>query len=216
MIRDNVERILTETNGAVIIAATKSVSVDEIKELLACSISNIGENRADEFLAKHDALKDEEITWHFIGHLQTNKVKKVINKIDVLHSLDRESLAEAIQKERILPLDCFVEVNISGESSKTGMQPEEVKKFIYKCANYDKIRIVGLMGIARLGALEDETLREFKFLKNLQKEIQDLHLMHAPTNYLSMGMSQDYKTAILAGASHIRLGTILFRKEESR
>lgn len=216
MIKDNVLQIKSELHAQIIVAATKYVGVDEMRELLACGIHDFGENRAQDFFDKHELLKDEQITWHFIGHLQTNKVRKIINLIHFLHSLDRDSLAEAIQKERVGVLDCFVEVNISGEPSKTGMFPEEVTSFIQNCSKYDKIRIVGLMGMARLGADLEETYQEFESLRNLQEKIKALKLAYAPMEYLSMGMSQDYKIAILAGATHLRLGTILFRKEESR
>jgi len=216
MISDNVKSMMKEISNQTIVAATKYVTVHEMRELLKSGIHDFGENRAQDFYEKYELLKEEDITWHFIGHLQTNKVKKIINLIDYLHSLDRESLAETIQKERNDVLNCFVEVNISSEPSKTGMKPEEVISFIHNCSKYDKIRIVGLMGMARLNGTEEDTFLEFKSLKRLQEQIKELKLTNAPMMYLSMGMSQDYKLAIKAGATHLRLGSILFRKEESQ
>jgi len=213
-ISHNLETILPNLQGQVLVAATKYVGVDEIRELVSLGIYDIGENRVQDFLSKSSLLKDEPIIWHFIGHLQTNKVKLVINQIDCLHSLDRWSLVEVIQKERTTPLDCFVEVNISNESSKTGMNINEVIDFIKKCQSYDKIHIVGLMGMASNSKNEGTINAEFMQLYHLQQSIQSLHLQNVTLPFLSMGMSSDYLIAIACHATHLRLGKILFRNEE--
>ncbi|MDD3122304.1 MAG: YggS family pyridoxal phosphate-dependent enzyme [Candidatus Izemoplasmatales bacterium] len=210
----NLEKIKPNLQNQTIIAATKYVGVKEIKELVSLGITNIGENKVQSFLEKYEVLQEYPITWHFIGHLQTNKVKKVINKIDFLHSLDRQSLAISIQKERITTLNCFLEVNITEESNKTGMNVKEVIEFVNDCQKYDKICIVGLMTMATL--TDDESLIEHQFMSlvKLQSEIQALKLENAPTKYLSMGMSNDYLIAIKCHSTHLRLGSILFRNEE--
>lgn len=214
-IAHNLEKVMSTLRGETIVAATKYVDVDTMKVLLQLGIHDFGENRVQDFLRKKIALENENVVWHFIGHLQTNKVKQVINEIDVLHSLDRMSLAMAIQKERSRPLDCFVEVNISHESSKTGMDEKEVMDFIINCQKYDRINIVGLMGMASNS--QDELLIEEQFMSlyRLQQKLQATSQLNIPLPYLSMGMSNDYLIAIRCHATHLRLGTILFRNEES-
>ena len=207
-----VKALLKEVYPKTIVAATKYVEAKEIEELYQLGINEVGENRVDAFLRKYESLEELDITWHFIGHLQSKKVKKVINKIDFLHSLDRLSVADAIQKYRELPLDCFIEVNISDESSKYGLPVSEVSSFCEKLKNYDKIHIVGLMGVARLTEDTDEIKDEFMKLSKLSKELNKES--NIEIKYLSMGMSNDYKIALDCGATHLRLGSILFRNED--
>src|SRR5690606_3387861 len=125
----NLDKIRPFLKGQTIVAATKYVEADEIKALYACGIENVGENRVQDFLRKYDILSDYPLKWHFIGHLQTNKVKMMINKIDYLHSLDSLKLANAIQKERIAQLPCFIEVLLTDEPNKTGILPSDVLDF---------------------------------------------------------------------------------------
>ena len=139
-------------------------------------------------------------------------MKKVINYIDYLHSLDRMSLAEVIQKYRKLPLKCFIEVNISEESSKYGLNMSDVYSFCENIKSYDKILVVGLMGMAEL--TEDQTKIEQQFLKLVALKDDLNKNLNMNLEYLSMGMSNDYKIAIKVGATHLRLGSILFRNEE--
>lgn len=208
----NVIKIQDEVESQSIVAATKYVGVEEISELVDLGINNIGENRAEAFLDKYLVLHDLDIIWHFIGHLQSKKVKKVINQIDYLHSLDRVSLADEIQKYRKLPLKCFLEVNISEESSKYGLKPEEVIDFCQKITYYDKINVVGLMGMAELTDNQEVIENQFNVLVGLKEELNNK--LNLNLEYLSMGMSNDYKIAIKCGATHLRLGSILFRNEE--
>jgi pyridoxal phosphate enzyme (YggS family) len=207
-----IKQLLEEIEDQQIIAATKYVGVEEIQELVELGIKNIGENRVDAFLDKYEVLHDLDINWHFIGHLQSKKVKKVINKIDYLHSLDRLSLADEIMKYRKLPLKCFIEVNISEEQSKYGLNVRDVYSFCEKLLNYDKIHIVGLMGMAELTSEETVITEQFTKLSNLKNELNEK--LNLNIQYLSMGMSNDYKIAIKCGATHLRLGSILFRNGE--
>ena len=207
----NVLKLLEEIDSQTIVAATKYVDAQDILALVELGIHHIGENRVDAFLEKFSLLHDLDITWHFIGHLQSKKVKKVINKIDYLHALDRDSLALEIQKHRKLPLNCFIEVNISEEESKYGLHVNEVYSFCEKLKSYDKIHIVGLMGMAKLTDDEIEIKKEFNKLVVLKNDLNKK--LHLNLQYLSMGMSNDYKIAIEEGSTHLRLGSILFRKE---
>ncbi len=210
--KSNLKQIESEIDSQIIVAATKYVGVEVIQELVELGINNIGENRVEAFCEKYQVLHDLDIIWHFIGHLQSKKVKKVINYIDYLHSLDRMSLAEVIQKYRKLPLKCFIEVNISEESSKYGLNMSDVYSFCENIKSYDKILVVGLMGMAEL--TEDQTKIEQQFLKLVALKDDLNKNLNMNLEYLSMGMSNDYKIAIKVGATHLRLGSILFRNEE--
>ncbi|PKL01556.1 MAG: YggS family pyridoxal phosphate-dependent enzyme [Tenericutes bacterium HGW-Tenericutes-1] len=213
-IQKNLDTIKPFLNGQTIIAATKYVEADKIKELYTLGIDNIGENRVQDFLRKFDLLTDLPIKWHFIGHLQTNKVKMMINKIDYLHSLDSLKLANAIQKERMTQLPCFIEVLLTNEPNKTGILPSEVFDFVQSLKQYDIISVVGLMGMAKANGSEAEVKKSFDQLRELRNEIANLNLPYAPCKWLSMGMSDDYQIAIECEATHLRLGSILFRNEE--
>jgi pyridoxal phosphate enzyme (YggS family) len=195
-----------------IIAVTKYVSIERAKEAYMAGITDFGENRDEGFLQKYEVLGSEP-TWHFIGTLQSRKVKNVIDKIDYLHSLERLSLAEEIQKRATKPVKCFVQVNVSGEESKHGLSPQEVIPFIEKLKEFPNIIVVGLMTMAPFTDNEQDIRRCFRGLKKLQEEIQALHLPYAPCAELSMGMSNDYIIAIEEGATFIRLGTSLVGKE---
>jgi PLP dependent protein len=195
-----------------IIAVTKYVSIERAKEAYMAGITDFGENRDEGFLQKYEALGNEP-TWHFIGTLQSRKVKNVIDKIDYLHSLERLSLAEEIQKRATKPVKCFVQVNVSGEESKHGLPPQEVIPFIEKLKEFPNIIVVGLMTMAPFTDNEQDIRSCFRGLKKLQEEIQALHIPYAPCTELSMGMSNDYTIAIEEGATFIRLGTSLVGKE---
>lgn len=144
--------------------------------------------------------------------MQRRKVKSIINHIDYFHALDSVRLAQEIQKRATHKINCFIEVNISGEESKHGIRPEELTAFVHELADLSNVSIVGLMTMAPFDA-DDETIRSiFASLKNLQEEICSLKLKYAPCTELSMGMSQDFPLAIIEGATYIRVGTALFKK----
>lgn len=198
--------------GIQIIAVTKQVGVPRTKEAVEAGIVHLGENRPEGFLTKYEAINDGA-TWHFIGNLQSRKVKEIINQIHYLHSLDRLSLAKEIQKRAEHPINCFVQVNVSKEDSKSGILPEETLDFIKTVEKYDKINIIGLMTMAP--NIEDEAvLRDvFKGLKSLQQEVAQKNWAHAPCTECSMGMSNDYLIAAQEGATFVRVGTALIGSE---
>ncbi|WP_053219742.1 YggS family pyridoxal phosphate-dependent enzyme [Virgibacillus senegalensis] len=191
-----------------LIGVTKYVTIERTMEALEAGVRNLGENRLQGFSEKYEAIGDKA-KWHFIGSLQSRKVKDMINKIDMLHSLDRISLAKEINKRAEKPIPCFVQINTSGEASKQGMEPKEALSFIVELAKYDKIKVVGLMTMAPF--VEEETvIREtFSRLRQLRDEVKEKRYSHAPCDYLSMGMSNDYQLAIEEGATHIRIGSKL-------
>ena len=209
MVRKDIkEFIATIPNNVTIVAASKYVDADDVKVLLDAGIKDIGENRVDSFLHKYELLKDQDVRWHFIGHLQRNKAKQVIDKIDFLESLDSLELAKIINSHRLSPLKCFVEVSINLEENKDGVPYYQAKEFIKELKQYSNIEVVGLMMMA-IRHSEDESLKEqFKKLRLLRDEIEKDLDIKLP--YLSMGMSEDYLEAIEEGATHIRLGRILF------
>jgi len=191
-----------------IIGVTKYVDALVADELRASGITNLGENRADVFLEKYHEI-GKDVIWHFIGTLQTRKVRDVINKIEYLHSLDRLSLAEEVNKRADRKIKCFVQVNVADEESKHGLGKSEVIDFIKQISVYDKIEVVGLMTMAPLTDDEQVIRSCFSGLRQLQMEVKDLSLPYAPCTELSMGMTDDYKVAIEEGATFVRLGRCL-------
>lgn len=196
-----------------IVAVTKQVSVERAIEVIESGLVHLGENRPEGMLAKKEQIQDRAI-WHYIGTLQSRKVKQVINEIDYLHSLDRMSLAEEIEKRAINPVKCFVQVNISMEQSKHGLLKEEVIPFIKELEKFPKIKVVGLMTMAPNTQNETIIRQVFRDLKKMQQEVASLNLPYAPCTELSMGMSNDYEIAVEEGATFVRIGTALVGKEE--
>lgn len=191
-----------------IVAVTKEVDVARTKEVLEAGLVHLGENRPEGLHTKLEQI-ESGAHWHYIGTLQTRKVKQIINEIDYLHSLDRLSLAEEIEKRAEKPVKCFIQANVSGEESKHGLSRDEVIPFIKQLASYSKIEIVGLMTMAPNTENEDVIRGVFRELKNLQQEVVALQLAYAPCTELSMGMSNDYEIAIEEGATFVRIGTAL-------
>src|SRR5690606_34270584 len=141
------------------------------------------------------------------------RVRDIINQVDFLHSLDRLSIAKEIQKRAESTVDCFVQVNVSGEESKSGLQPDELEDFILQLAEYDKIRVVGLMTMAPFTQDEEWIRKVFRSLRGLRDQLAAKEMAHAPCTLLSMGMSNDYAIAIEEGATHVRIGTALVGTE---
>ena len=211
--KDILEFISSIDKRVTIVAATKYLKADEMVHLYEAGISNFGENRVEDFLNKTATLQNKDIVWHFIGHLQRNKAKKVIDKINYLHSLDSLSLAHLIDKYRSSPLNCFIEVSINLEENKNGVPYYELVDFIKELLPLKNIHIVGLMMMAKANSSNEELHHQFKALKDLQIKIGEELNIDLP--YLSMGMSGDYLIAISEGATHIRLGRVLLEKEDN-
>ncbi|AJC96434.1 YggS family pyridoxal phosphate-dependent enzyme [Staphylococcus hyicus] len=196
-----------------VIAVTKYVTIERAKEAYDAGIRDFGENRIEGFLEKKAALPND-VTMHFIGSLQSRKVKDVIDDIDYLHALDRDSLAKEISKRATHTIKCFVQVNVAGEASKHGLSLDEVVPFIENLSNYSHIEVVGLMTMAPYTDDESQLKDIFTQLKSKRDDIQALNLHYAPCTELSMGMSNDYAIATEAGATYVRIGSSLVGKEE--
>ena len=194
----------------VLIAATKYAGADEINELLNYNVCNVGENRIQAFMEKYPLVQNQNVIWHFIGTLQTNKIKYIVDKISLLHSLDRDSLLPALQKaceKNSIILPVLVQVNISKESSKSGVTEEDLPGFMEECMQYPNIAVTGLMTMAPL-AEEPITRSCFKRLCYWFDRLnaEGYHLQH-----LSMGMTHDFEIAIEEGATMIRVGSAIFK-----
>lgn len=196
-----------------VIAVTKYVTIDRANDAYNAGIRHFGENRLEGFQLKKEALPDD-VVMHFIGSLQTRKVKEVINEIDYFHALDRLKLAKEINKRAEHKIKCFVQVNVSGEESKQGVALKDVNTFIETLEQYENLEVVGLMTMAPLTDDESYIKSLFQSLKNKRDEIKALNLNYAPCTELSMGMSNDFHLAAEEGASFVRIGTKLVGKEE--
>ncbi|MGJ9381331.1 YggS family pyridoxal phosphate-dependent enzyme [Salipaludibacillus sp. CF4.18] len=198
-----------------LVAVTKYVSTERAQEAVSAGILHLGENRVEEGMEKWQVI-DGDVNWHFIGNLQSRKVKNIIPAFHFIHSLDRLSLAKELDKraEEGQTVKCFVQVNVTGEESKSGLTPAELPAFIEDVKQYTSVQIVGLMTMAPY--TEDvETVRPaFKQLRELKEQIEQKEYIHAPCHELSMGMSNDYEVAIEEGATYIRIGTSLVGKEK--
>lgn len=212
-IKNAKETVSRSSDDITLIAVTKTVDVDKVLEAIECGVTDVGENKPQELARKYEVIGDKA-RWHLIGSLQTNKVKYIIDKVHMIHSLDRVGLCEEIQKraEKIdRVIDCLVQVNISKEDSKHGLNEEDVIDFIKEVSSkYNNIHIKGLMTMAPFTDDEDKIRIVFKKLKNLSLKIEDLNISNVSMNYLSMGMSNDYKIAIEEGSTIVRVGTSIF------
>jgi pyridoxal phosphate enzyme (YggS family) len=200
-----------------IIAVTKYVTVETAQEAVREGVTHIGENRWPNAKDKWDALKGQAV-FHYIGSLQTNKVKDVVGKFEYIHSLDRLSLAEAIQNRAEaldLQVSCFLQVNVSGEISKHGLEPADVKPFLIELQKFNRIRPVGLMTMAPYESEPEATRPIFRALRQLRDDLNDMSILAEPMLELSMGMSNDFEVAVEEGATRVRLGTVLVGKEET-
>ncbi|NGZ73886.1 YggS family pyridoxal phosphate-dependent enzyme [Saccharibacillus alkalitolerans] len=199
-----------------IVAVTKYVSTEKTAQVLDSGILHIGENRWQNAKPKWEALGSRGV-WHFIGQLQSNKVKDVIGKFAYIHSLDRLSLAKELNRQAAaadITVKAFVQVNISGEDSKSGMPPEKAYDFVRQMQDYPHIEVIGLMTMAPLDSDAESARPVFRGLRELRDELNARGAQTEPIRHLSMGMSGDFEVAIEEGATWLRLGSILVGKEE--
>lgn len=196
-----------------LIVVTKTVDVDVVKEAINCGATDVGENKPQELARKFDEIGDK-VRWHLIGSLQTNKVKYIIDKVYMIHSIDRLSLCEEIQKraEKIeKQVNCLIQVNISKEESKHGILEEDAIDFIKDIAkNYPNIRVKGLMTMAPNTEDKELVRSVFRSLKDLSIKIHNENIKGVSMNELSMGMSNDFEIAVQQGATFVRVGTSIF------
>lgn len=193
-----------------LIAVSKMHTVEEIKEALSCGITNLGENKVQELNSKYPEIT-QDVNWHLIGHLQTNKVKQIVDKVSLIHSVDSLHLAQEIDKrckEIGKTMDILIQVNAAGEESKFGVPCEEAlplaEEIKRTCPN---IKIRGLMHIAPAADNPDDVRKYFRDVKNIYNQMTDVDI-------LSMGMSHDFEVAIEEGANMVRIGTSIFGERD--
>jgi PLP dependent protein len=200
-----------------VIAVTKYVSLETARAALDEGLHHIGENRWQDVKPKWEALH-ERGTWHFIGHLQTNKVKDIIGKFAFIHSLDRLSLAKELQKQAAalnMKVNCLIQVNVSGEDTKFGLAPEQLIAFAKEIKMFENLQIVGLMTMAPYEMAAEATRPVFRALRELRDKLNDQAVFPYELEHLSMGMSNDFEIAIEEGATWVRLGSVLVGKDEA-
>ena len=195
------------THPVTIVAVTKGFGPDAVTAALGAGLADIGENRVQEALDKMDRVTGPGVRWHLIGHLQRNKARAVAGRFDLIHSLDSIELAQELEQRSTTVQRVLLQVNVAGESQKSGCTPEEAPGLARQIAGLGQLQLDGLMTLAPFTDDEDVQRRTFRSLRALRDTIKEDGLW-LPT--LSMGMSADYATAVAEGATVIRLGTVLF------
>ncbi len=207
------EKVGRDPKEIQLIAVTKTIDPVRINEAIGAGITDIGENKVQEIMDKYSAVS--EVNWHMIGHLQTNKVKYIIDKVKLIHSLDSIKLAEEINKkakQRNIMINTLIQVNVAQEETKFGIAVDEIDDFIEKLQLLNYVQVKGLMTIAPYDEDPERVRKYFRILKSIFDKIKMKNLQGIEMKYLSMGMSNDFKIAIEEGANMIRIGTAIFGK----
>lgn len=208
-IAEAAERAGRRPEDITLVAVTKGVPAERIREGIALGLRNFGENRVQEAEVKYKEFP-EEVCWHFIGRLQGNKVRRLVPFVGVIHSLDRVELAEEIQRRATRPVEVLIEVNTTGEQTKGGVPPSELPRLVEATAGLERVRLTGLMTIAHpIVESSDEARVSFRRLARLREEMRR-RFPEVGLGHLSMGMSQDYVVAVEEGATMVRVGEAIF------
>lgn len=227
MLRENLQNVekqicaACEASGrrredVTLISVSKTKPVETLKEAYDLGARIFGENKVQELADKYEALP-KDIHWHMIGHLQRNKVKYIIDKVDLIHSVDSVKLAETIDKEakkHNLTANILIEVNVAKEDSKFGIFPEDVDAFIKEISHFTNIHVLGLMTIAPFVENPEENRNIFEELRKLSVDIASKNIDNITMSVLSMGMTNDYGVAIEEGATMVRVGTGIFGERD--
>ena len=205
-----------ERSEVTLIAVSKTKPLEDLQAVYDLNIRDFGENKVQELTGKIEAMPDD-IKWHMIGHLQRNKVKYIVDKVELIHSVDSLRLAEEISKQAIkknVNVKILVEINIGDEESKFGISADEVKVLVRDIAKLDNINVQGLMCVAPYVVDSEENRAFFHKIKDLSVDIMKENIDNVSMNVLSMGMSNDYQVAIEEGATMVRIGSNLFGKRD--
>ena len=222
-IKENIENINAKIEAAcqrsgrkreevLFLVVSKTIDVPRIKEAVACGMTSLGENKVQEIMDKYEPM-GEGIKWHLIGHLQTNKVKYIIDKVELIHSVESIKLTEEISKRAVakgVTANILLEVNVAGEESKFGIKPEECEQMVREISVMPNIVIKGLMTVAPAVENEEENRKYFRQMKQLLVDINSKKIDNVNMTELSMGMTGDYEVAIEEGATIVRIGTGVF------
>lgn len=223
MLKENLANVEKKVNEAcakagrkreevTLIAVSKTKPVDMLQEIYDCGVRDFGENKVQEMCDKIEVLPDD-IKWHMIGHLQTNKVKYIVGKTKLIHSVDSLKLAQEIQKQAVkkdVTVPVLIEVNIAEEESKFGIKKEETIDLVKSIAQLDHVKIMGLMTIAPYVENPEDNRLYFRGIKQLSVDINNQNIDNVCMDILSMGMTGDYEVAIEEGATMVRVGTGIF------
>jgi hypothetical protein len=204
-----------DPDGITLVAVSKTHPAEAVREAHAAGIRHFAENRAQEFLAKASLLEDLDLSWHMVGSLQTNKVKLLLPRIALLHSLDRLELAEAVGRHAPegFRLPALIQVNTTGEKTKSGVAPARIDALVDGLRGVTTIELRGLMTIGPLDGTEAENRRAFALLRELRDRLASRH-PDLDLGVLSMGMSDDFPEAIIEGATHLRIGSRVFGERD--
>ena len=206
------ERAGRDRSEVTLIAVSKTKPVEMIREAMEAGICEFGENKVQEMTEKWEIIK-EPLHWHLIGHLQRNKVKYIVDRVHLIHSVDSVRLAEQINLEagkKSKVCDILLEVNVAGEDSKFGLHPEEVMETVQTIALMPHVRVRGLMTVAPFVENAEENRKHFRNMKKLMVDITGKNIDNVSMDILSMGMTGDYEVAIEEGATMVRVGTGIF------
>ena len=216
LVKENVkaacEKAGRDPKEVTVIAVSKTKPLSMIEELMDCGVMDFGENKVQEIMKKYEEIKSP-VRWHMIGHFQTNKVKYIVGKTALIHSVDSLKLAETIEKEaakKNCVQDILVEVNVAQEESKFGLKVDEVIPFIEKISQFQHICVKGLMTIAPFVENPEDNRPVFANLHKLSVDIMNKNIDNVNVSILSMGMTNDYEVAIEEGATMVRVGTGIF------
>ena len=232
MIKENLEAVnkriadaaarVGRTDKITLVAVTKNHPVEMMEEAAKCGVTDVGENRVQEALQKLEAFPDNHLTWHLIGHLQTNKVKNIIDKVVLIHSVDSLKLAKEISKRAIAAdkvMDILIEINIGMEESKSGVPAEDVESLVKEiAAECEGVRIRGVMCVPPIGETPEDSRPYFKKTKAIFDNLKTLDLPQERflPDTMSMGMSGDFEVAVEEGATIVRVGSSIFGKRNYR
>ncbi len=228
-IRENIKEVEAKIAAAVeksgrkpedilLLAVSKTKPVELIGEAVEAGLLSLGENKVQEIMEKYEPMEryapeGERIHWHLIGHLQTNKVKYIIDKVDMIHSVESLKLAEEIEKraaQKDLVMDVLIEVNMAEEESKFGVKPEDTEELLRQIAKMEHIRVRGLMTVAPFVENQEENREVFCRMRELLVDMNAKKIDNIRMDTLSMGMTGDYEVAIEEGATIVRVGTGIF------
>lgn len=217
-VRDKIEKAALKAGRSaeeiVLVCVTKEADIEGMRDAISSGITDIGENTVQAAAAKYKLLGRNGVRWHFIGHLQTNKAKNAVSIFDLIHSIDSLHLAEAIQNEaaKINKMQSILlQVNISGEKSKYGLDPKDVKDAVVAISRLKNLMLLGLMTIAPYSDNPEASRRYFRELKSMRDELSSHNCDNVDMKHLSMGMSGDFEVAIEEGADIVRIGTAIFK-----
>lgn len=217
MLKDNLNHVIENIhksckNEVTLIAVSKTKPTEMIQELYDAGCRNFGENKVQELIDKYEILP-KDICWHMIGHLQRNKVKYIVDKVSLIHSVDSLRLAQTIEKEaekKNCVVDILIEINMAREESKYGIYPEELEALLREISHLSHIRVKGLMTVAPNVKNPEENRKIFTEMKKLSVDIAKKNIDNIIMSILSMGMSNDYNIAVEEGANMVRVGTSIF------